>query len=171
MKLFHHFENWNIMFNGLNIVMKDFLPIMAKLYKEAAITGALPSLNMSPEGNLPLWVNLPKRNGDKLKVTLFSNYIPGLWRSKAERRMYPEESPTQQLSWKSPQPTGSSAEARVVHCPSQPRGEIWVSGVTSGQRAWTPISPYTNWLSCNHTPPGRLHPYGTFLWEAAEEVS
>lgn len=42
------------MVHGLTIVMKDFLPIMAKLSKEAATTKARPSLKMPPEGNFTL---------------------------------------------------------------------------------------------------------------------
>lgn len=39
------------MINDLNIAMKNFLPIMSKLYEEAATTEAHPSLIMPPEGN------------------------------------------------------------------------------------------------------------------------
>lgn len=66
------------MVHGLTIVMKDFLPIMAKLSKEAATTKACPSLKMPPEGNFTLWVKLSKGMRDKIKVTLLFNHLrPG----------------------------------------------------------------------------------------------
>lgn len=43
----------NVMANGLNIVMKHFLPIMVKLYKAAA-TEAHPFLNKPPDWNFGL---------------------------------------------------------------------------------------------------------------------
>lgn len=42
------------MAKGLNIVMKDFLPVIAKLYKEIVTTKAHSFLNMPPDWNFGL---------------------------------------------------------------------------------------------------------------------
>lgn len=65
----------SVMVNCLNVVMKDFLPITAKLDKEAVTTKAHPSLNMPSDSNFGLWVNMPKGTWDKINVTLLSNYL------------------------------------------------------------------------------------------------
>lgn len=54
------------MAKGSNIVMKDFLPLMAKLHNEIVATKAYPFLNMPPDWNFGLGVKLPKGTWDMI---------------------------------------------------------------------------------------------------------
>lgn len=75
--LFGGVRDWKVMLNHLNIVKKESLSIMAKLYKEAETTKAHPSLNMPPHWNFGLWVELPQGTWGRMtwNVTLLSNYL------------------------------------------------------------------------------------------------
>lgn len=53
------------MINHLNIIIKDFFPIMTKLYEEVATTKDCSCLDLPPFWNFELWIKTPKGTWDK----------------------------------------------------------------------------------------------------------